>query len=183
MKVTKIRTIIKFKAREGHDMPRTNHSGFTLIELMITIAVLGILAAIALPSFQSTLERLRVKGAAENFFADLQFARTEAIKQNRNIQFQVDDASWCYGIDDTLADCNCADSPNDCTVSGQVKIQAGSAYKDVNLTIDGLDGDNLVFNPRQGMPVDPDDNSDFVFSINNYSKTVSVNSIGRITLD
>lgn len=164
-------------------MPRTNRSGFTLIELMITIAVLAILAAIALPSFQSTLERLRVNGAAENFFADLQYARSEAIKQNRNVLFQVDAAAWCYGIDDTGADCDCADSPADCTVSDQLKVQNGTSYRGVNLAINGLDGDNLVFNSRQGIPVDPDDNSDFVFSINNYSKTVSINSVGRITLD
>ncbi len=164
-------------------MPLSNRSGFTLIELMITIAVLAILAAIALPSFQSTLERLRVKGAAENFFADLQYARTEAIKQNRNIQFQVDAASWCYGIDDTGADCDCNVSPNDCSVNGQLKVENSTAYKDVDLAVNGLIGDNLVFNPRQGIPVDPNDNSDFVFSIKNYSKTVSINSVGRITLD
>ncbi len=53
-------------------MKNIKSKGFTLIELMITIAVLAILAAIALPSFQGTLERRQLVGAAENLYADLQ---------------------------------------------------------------------------------------------------------------
>lgn len=65
-------------------MPRTNQFGFTIIELMITVLVIGILAAIATPSFADMLERNRIKGAAEAIKSELQFARSEAIKRSCN---------------------------------------------------------------------------------------------------
>lgn len=56
--------------------------GFTLIELMITITVVGVLLGISIPSFQSWIERNRIRTAAEGVLNGLQLARVEAIKRN-----------------------------------------------------------------------------------------------------
>lgn len=161
-------------------MPLQNRSGFTLIELMITIAVLAILAAIALPSFKSTLERRQIIGAAENLQTDLQYARSEAIKQNQTILFQFDVDAWCYGIDDSSSDCDCAASPGDCTVSGKLNVVSSDNYKDVVFAANNFANDFIVFDPRQGMV---SDDGQFLFTIGNQSKSVSVNLVGRISLD
>ncbi|WP_323135074.1 GspH/FimT family protein [Methylophaga sp. OBS3] len=183
MKGFKSSTIILSEAKEGIDMPLKNRLGFTLIELMIVIAVLAVLAAIALPSFQTTLEKRRVTGAADNLFAALHFARSEAIKQNNQVQFQFDANTWCYGIDDAGSDCDCSAEPANCTISGQQKIGLGNDYRDVVLTVQNFNGNDIVFSPRQGMPLDPNDSGVFTLSINNFSKMVSINAVGRITMD
>lgn len=56
--------------------------GFTLIELMIVIAVLGIVSVLAAPSFTSTFARNHLRGAAGEAYADMQFARSEAVQSN-----------------------------------------------------------------------------------------------------
>ncbi|WP_414539898.1 GspH/FimT family pseudopilin [Stenotrophomonas forensis] len=58
-------------------------SGFTLIELMVTIAVVAILAAIAFPSFQGTLRSSRVTSGNNEILGLLSLARSEAIRSNR----------------------------------------------------------------------------------------------------
>ena len=59
--------------------------GFTLIELMVTIAVLAIIVTIAMPSFTEMMERQRLKNAVETFYSDLLFAKSEALKQSTDV--------------------------------------------------------------------------------------------------
>lgn len=61
-------------------MRLTRAAGFTLVELMIVIAVAAVLLAIALPSFQSVLRSNRVATATNEMIATLSLARGEAIR-------------------------------------------------------------------------------------------------------
>lgn len=58
-----------------------NSKGFTLIELMVTLVVLAILASIAVPSFQNTIQSSRTLSISNNLTTAMQFARSEAIKR------------------------------------------------------------------------------------------------------
>lgn len=58
-------------------------SGFTLIELMVALALGIILMTMAVPSFYSTIQNNRATTKANEFLADLYFTRSEAIKQAR----------------------------------------------------------------------------------------------------
>lgn len=60
-------------------------AGFTLIEVMVVIGIAAILLSIAVPSFVSTTQRFRTLGEINSFSHDLQFARTEAIKQGVSV--------------------------------------------------------------------------------------------------
>ncbi|QOD90414.1 GspH/FimT family pseudopilin [Lysobacter sp. CW239] len=60
--------------------------GFTLVELMVTVAVAAILMAIATPSFTSIINSNRLTSAANEMVATLQFARMEAVRQNRTVR-------------------------------------------------------------------------------------------------
>lgn len=71
--------------RPASFMPRRHVSGFTLVELVITLAIAVILAAIAAPSFQNMMASQRVQAASSDLIHHLMLARSEAIKQNRSI--------------------------------------------------------------------------------------------------
>jgi len=60
-------------------------SGFTILELVVSLAIAAILAAIALPSFAEFIDDQRLRGVATELVSDLNFARGEAIKRNARV--------------------------------------------------------------------------------------------------
>lgn len=75
-------------------------AGFTLIEMMITLAVLAILATIALPNFQSMIRDNRLSSQANEMITALNYARSEAIKRSSNVTLSTASAStWHNGWD------------------------------------------------------------------------------------
>jgi len=64
-------------------MYKRKSDGFTLIELLVTISVVAILAALALPSFQSSIRSNRVATTTNELISSLSLARSEGIKSTR----------------------------------------------------------------------------------------------------
>jgi type IV fimbrial biogenesis protein FimT len=81
--------------------------GLTLLELAIAIAVLAVLGALAVPGFNSQLDRQRLRGAAEALLADVNEARFEAARQGRAMHVVMQGGTeWCWAVA-TEADCAC----------------------------------------------------------------------------
>ncbi len=64
---------------------RKNH-GFTLIELMVIAAIIGVLTAIAIPSLTESMARRRLEGVANELSADFQFTKSHAASINKAVK-------------------------------------------------------------------------------------------------
>jgi len=81
---------------------KNTEEGFSLIELMVTLAIMIILMAVAIPSFNETMLGSKLTSNANDFVASLNKARSEAIKRNSTVTFC---ASTCPAGTDP---CTCA---------------------------------------------------------------------------
>jgi len=72
------------------------NSGFTITELMITIAIIAILASLAIPNFIAWLPNYRLQSGAEEIQSALQLARITAIKENATAAVSFDTANETY---------------------------------------------------------------------------------------
>lgn len=85
--------------------PHTNRYGLTLIELMVVLAIIGIMAAVTASSFDLSgwLSLYRLRGSAKNLFTDMQRARMNAVRENRDwaIRFNTADGSYRFQAEDS----------------------------------------------------------------------------------
>lgn len=73
-------------------------SGFTLIELMVTISILAILLGIGVPSFRAMIEGNRIRTVTNDLVIALQFARSEAVKRGIPVTLcSSNDQAACTG--------------------------------------------------------------------------------------
>ena len=80
-------------------MSRPAHAlGFSMVELMVTVAVAAIILGIGVPSFQSLIASQKVKAAASNLQVSLSLTRTEALKRNAMVTLSPNSSTdWKTG--------------------------------------------------------------------------------------
>ena len=78
-------------------MNSKHNKGFTLIEMMVTVAVLAIILGIGVPSFQGLIERNRVSTATDKLFSALTTARSEAIRLGQDVRVTQATGGWRNG--------------------------------------------------------------------------------------
>ena len=77
--------------------PRRPESGFTLTELVVTIAVGAILATLAVPSFNDIIATEHADAAASELYTSLVTARSEAIRLDQQVNITAGAGGWQYG--------------------------------------------------------------------------------------
>jgi type IV fimbrial biogenesis protein FimT len=117
--------------------------GFTLIEMAITLAVIGVVLALGAPSFSAWIQNTQIRTGAESMMTGIKLARAEALKRNAMVRFQmmtstdascVLDASgtnWVVSVDDAAHLCDVADpsaTPQIVRVKPSVEGTANVAY-------------------------------------------------------
>lgn len=115
---------------------KTRPQGFTLVELMVTIVVMAILLALAIPSFTDMMDKKRLVGAADNLLADMRYAQAEAMKTNAQVVVTFTTGTgWSYIMNT---------NPN--------KTSSGSDYRGSSLAVSAgvtAAASTITFDPRR----------------------------------
>ncbi len=163
-----------------------NHSqkGFTLIEGLIVVAILGIIATFAISNWGRLISQKRVRASMETLYDSLKLARSESIKQRSNITISFRNyggtlPSWCYGISDG-GNCDCRIA-NACTISGNATV-FNDAVTPSNLAVTNLSGAlGSKFITFEGIRGTASNSGSIQFTDNLASGIVSINAMGFIS--
>lgn len=115
--------------------------GFTLVELMIGLAIAAVVAVIALPTFAGVSERARLRHAAHTLASDLGEARFESARAGRPLHVPIDasPAAWCWSVA-TTPGCDCQ-GPASCQLkASRARDHAGIELIDPQATTFDPDG-------------------------------------------
>lgn len=125
-----------------------------MIELMVTVIIVGILAAVGAPALTSWLQNAQIRTAAEAIQNGLQLARAEAVHRNSLVRFQLVDfltnacalsttsSNWVVSQDDPTG--TCASAPSDTTPPRIIQMRS-SAEGSRNAVV-AADQSTLIFN-------------------------------------
>lgn len=120
---------------------------------MVTLAILGILASVAAPSFRDILLNLKLTGAAADFHSKVSWARTQAVQSGRPVTVQVSklQTGSCYAIfTGSPSECGCAATATSCT-SPSIQWLLETFPADSGLTIDTSSAaGRMTFDPVRG---------------------------------
>ena len=161
--------------------------GFTVIELLIGVAVIAIITSLALPSYRTIIEKRQVTSGAEKLGAFLSSVQMEAVKRSENITVSYNPTAWCIGIITGLTACDCTDTSAataDCKIDDQVRIinDSDMMYSGI---MSGMDGDgSFVYDPARGLMVDHSDamELELVSENNSYALNVQLTATGRVKI-
>ena len=148
-------------------------SGFTLVELIVAMAVISTTLGVAVPSFQSMTDRYRIKGAAEAVLYSLHTARTQAIKSNSAITaaFQTGN-NWEASLSDSAT---CAIDSATCVGDEWTNKTLGDEFKGTEISATTFVGDNTTFDPKRGTA----NSGAITLTLNAYAVQVQLNVLGN----
>lgn len=170
-------------------MSARHQGGLTLVELLTVVAVLGVVLALAAPSFADLMNKHRVAMVATNLSSDLAYARSEGVLRARSVslRFASNAQTSCYVVHvvGAVGICNCLNAEgSECPAppANQIALKA--------VRVAAARGVSLV--PAQGVPAITFTATQSMLSAASATVTVvgnrgyrletRVNSVGRVLI-
>lgn len=152
-------------------------AGFTMIEMMIIIVIIGIMAAIAVPSFFSAIPRLKARTEARNILNFMRLARSKAVSDGAQYGVYVDTNNMQYILfKDTINPAQMMYNAGDSVVVGPETIDS-----DVILTNSSFTSNTVIFLPTGGASQSGSFTLDITDGGSNYTISV-LSSTGKSKL-
>jgi type IV fimbrial biogenesis protein FimT len=119
--------------------------GFTLYELMITVAILALVLGLGVPSMQTAVEKRQTVAAAEHIYSQLQLARSASVARSEQVFANiVEGVDWAVGVSNNAA-CDPSDNSPACTLPD---VDGGNAVTQL-VTADDFDTVTLATTSAQ----------------------------------
>jgi len=151
-------------------------AGFTLIEMLIVLAILAIIATLTAPALGLIVEKNAIRSVAERIKSDLQWTRTEAIKSSQNLTISFQQTGACYGIDIQSCDCTIQ---NNCKLKSVEPFLNHSTIKFSNIGFFQPPYTQLKFDYRRGTTLN---NGSLKIESKDYALKIIASLTGRIRI-
>ncbi|MBT8039436.1 MAG: GspH/FimT family pseudopilin [Gammaproteobacteria bacterium] len=176
----------------GRSLFIRRYRGFSLIEVMMSVVLLAIGTAIALPSFRDQVEKRQVTNGAEQLASFINMAQGAAMKTNQVVTVSwthTDSNDWCIGAAASESACDCTvtdiDSASYCRIGTKDYVLDHSIADGRGLItrMDGAGG-SYAFDPIRGLFTDLDDalTVEMQSRSGDFRLNMMVNGSGRVTL-
>lgn len=161
------------KMRGGWQQSR-NQTGFSLVEVMVIVVIIGLLIVFAAPDFSKWRPNLNLKSAADDFYAHMQKAKLTAIKKNLDVTLNITAAGTCPGGSYFLVD---ADGEVTANVTDADLIDLGVCLEEAH-----FDSGDAGYNAR-GLPLDTSESNNVTFthSDGDYTYIIVQTAAGGLT--
>lgn len=132
---------------------RQHNQGFTLVELMVALAILAIMSAVAVPRFSDMIARNRMSGATNEIVAAIHLARSEAVTKNARVVICATRAGTACDGNDWSRVMTFVDADRNGSRSNNEEIRQVVDVSNPNLRVFNNGGANIVFSPSGLSPM------------------------------
>lgn len=163
------------------------HRGFTMVELMMSIVLVAIGIALALPNYREMVEKRQLTNGAEQLASFVNTVQGISTRTNQVVTVTVEDTvEWCIGASVSVNQCDCSDeaSVTYCEINAQPFVLNEDLLGSSDLVHNISGSGSYSFDPIRGLFTNLDDSltMELRSPSGDYHLNLMVNNTGRVIL-